>query len=339
MNIQGQLGLSGMVLFSTLTWGMKDFGKQNYPRRHLADEPGPDGSQRQSLKSCDSCTQACATSSRPTHSDGGDMSREPSRQHADFLQAVISSASNSEAQIFVLSSAPFQVVHTNAAWAKLCGTSAEAVGQPCGLLKGASAEPDELRQLQAGLRDRQPARVRLRSCSAAGVPFIGELTLMPLTDQVGDVSHFVGVLRRAGEEALQEQATPGSLLHGSTAAEKPLGRGAPLTTMAMGQLHEMDRSESGENSPRLPPSPGLSTDTLLAKDSFPMHNLHNHPIAPVLLRMLQARPACLPPAYAFPRRLGSPLLHSAAVPHINLRLGSPLLHSAAVSHIILPRRA
>lgn len=253
------------------------------------------------------------------------MSREPSRQHADFLQAVISSASNSEAQIFVLSSAPFQVVHTNAAWAKLCGTSAEAVGQPCGLLKGASAEPDELRQLQAGLRDRQPARVRLRSCSAAGVPFIGELTLMPLTDQVGDVSHFVGVLRRAGEEALQEQATPGSLLHGSTAAEKPLGRGAPLA-------HEMDRSESGENSPRLPPSPGLSTDTLLAKDSFPMHNLHNHPIAPVLLRMLQARPACLPPAYAFPRRLGSPLLHSAAVSHINLAAqglttAPPIFHS------------
>jgi hypothetical protein len=229
-----------------------------------------------------------------------EMADAPGRP-GNFLQAVISSASDPEAQLFVLSSAPHQVVHTNAAWAKLCGAAAEAVGQPCRLLKGASAEPDELRRLQAGLRDQQPSHVRLKSCSAAGGPFIGELTLMPLTNEVGAVSHFVGILRRASEAGLQGQtAEPSSALSGSTAAatvlSKPPGGGA-----VKGQLQEMDCSGSGDNSPRLPPSPGLSPDALLAKDTFAMHTLHNHPIAPVLLRMLQARPPCLPPARASPR--------------------------------------
>jgi hypothetical protein len=251
---------------------------------------------------------------------GADMDREPCRQDANFLQAIISSASDSEAQIFVLSSPSYQVVHTNAAWARLCGTSAEAVGQPCVLLQGASAEPGELRLLQAGLRDLRPARVRLASYDAARVPFVGELTLMPLTDQVGDVSHFVGILRKAGDEATREQATLSGSLHESAAATtvftKPPGGVVPSAT------------RSGENSPRLPSSPGLSTDTLLAKDSFPMHNLHNHPIAPVLLRMLQARSTYPPPARAFPRPSDCLLLRYAVAVALHLTLAAQRSNTA-----------
>eukprot|EP00967_Tisochrysis_lutea_P100886 scaffold150889_cov39-Tisochrysis_lutea.AAC.1 len=219
----------------------------------------------------------------------------------DFLQTVIQSAATHDAQIFTLSSPPHRIVHINAAWTKLCGSAAETVGQPCRIMQGLGAEPDMVRQLQAGLREQRLVRVRLTTYGSSGLPFVAEFTVTPLTDEMGNVSHLVGTLKRRSEmmssqhvagtsSSLADRAVAAALLaHPSMA--RPASSAAPAAShMGMDPL----ATQSGEGmqeedrQPKLPQPSGSSQDPLLSRD-FTLYTLNNHPIAPVLLRMLQVR--------------------------------------------------
>jgi hypothetical protein len=129
------------------------------------------------------------------------------------------------------------------------------------------------------------------------VPFPSELTVMPLTDEAGSVTHFVGTLRRAGRLGAREHSPPynASLADSAVAAAfrahpSAVGRAPAAAAAGQADLDVLMASRAdveGDGSPRLPPSPGRSRDGLLSRESFPLHTLNNHPIAPVLLRMLQ----------------------------------------------------
>lgn len=156
-----------------------------------------------------------------------------------------------------------------------------------------------VRQLQAGLREQRLVRVRLTTYGSSGLPFVAEFTVTPLTDEMGNVSHLVGTLKRRSEmmssqhvagtsSSLADRAVAAALLaHPSMA--RPASSAAPAAShMGMDPL----ATQSGEGmqeedrQPKLPQPSGSSQDPLLSRD-FTLYTLNNHPIAPVLLRMLQ----------------------------------------------------
>ena len=245
--------------------------------------------------------------------------------YSNFLQTVVSSASTAEAQVFTLGAPPYRIVHVNEAWTHLCGfTSAEAVGQTCKIMQGPATEPDNLRQLHALIRDMKPARVRLTNYTKAGVPFVCELLVTPLTDELGSVSHFVGTLYKLGEPepvvdipkypmplnaALAQSAITAAFLGSSK---------RPVAAATIGSAQSDDTESEGASS-RAGQSAGGTP--LLSRQAFPLDTLNNHPIAPVLLRQLRMLQVC--------ERSSAPTC-CTGVPH--LRQGtrgcpSPLRHS------------
>ena len=224
----------------------------------------------------------------PKHHQAPSLDERRAAMSANFLQTVIASATTSEAQVFTLGAPPYRIVHVNTAWTRLCGFSAsEAIGQTCKIMQGPATEREALGKLHALLWDRKPARVRLTNYTKKLVPFVFELLVTPLTDELGNVSHFVGTMRVVGEAAPgpkgQKQAVPTStsLAHSAITAAF-LARAPTLPPSAAPSVADGAESESGSS--RAGQSP--SCKPLL---SFPLHTLNSHPIAPVLLRMLQVR--------------------------------------------------
>jgi hypothetical protein len=134
---------------------------------------------------------------------------------------------------------------------------------------------------------------------------MSELTVMPLTDQVGIESHFLGTLCRVGGVAAPEHSPPcnASLTDSAVAAaflaHPSMGRAQSAasanshTDLDVSMTQRRDGPNEGDGSPRLHPSPGPSRKCFLSRKPFPLHNLSDHPIAPVLLRMLQVLASCL----------------------------------------------
>jgi len=208
---------------------------------------------------------------------------------APFLQSVITSATSSEPQVFTLIEPPFRIVHVNAAWCLLCGYAAnEALGKSLKLLQGAATDRQVLNAMHAALAQRRGARVRLINYKKDQSAFENDLTVTPLTDEMGAVSHFLGVLRDAGIQGRSDAL----IARNPAIADIPVA--APDSSM-----------QRGAGSCGWPPGPlcgassavvqgscstaqGLiSQGLLLSREQFPLYTLHNHPIAPVLLRMLQ----------------------------------------------------
>jgi len=243
-------------------------------------------------------------------------------QSAPFLNTVISSASTAEAQVFTLAAPPYRIVHVNTAWTRLSGfSSSEAIGKTCKIMQGPDTERDALGELHALLRERKPARVRLTNYTKARVPFVFDLTITPLTDEMGNVSHFVGTMRKVGEAAAQAQTlampSSASLAHSAITAAflARLSFGlAPDAAAGSGPPSPTDGTESESGSSRAGQSTSSGgNETLLSREGFPLYTLNHHPIAPVLLRLLQerARLGLIPPP---PRGRDAPVSRSAAYP-------------------------
>ena len=123
------------------------------------------------------------------HIKGG---RPPGSLH-DALEAARSSP---DALIFTVAQRPFEITHVNAAWENLCGYSAEeAVGKTCRILQGLDTSREACDMLNTALDRRQGAAVRLLNYTKAGMPFINDLQVVPLSNDGGTtVTHFVGKL-------------------------------------------------------------------------------------------------------------------------------------------------
>jgi diguanylate cyclase (GGDEF)-like protein/PAS domain S-box-containing protein len=89
----------------------------------------------------------------------------------------------------------FPTVYVNPAFEGLTGWPAHAVlGQSCALLQGEGTDPAAIAELRAALREGRAAQVRLLNYRRDGSTFWNELSLSPLRDADGRVTHVVGVL-------------------------------------------------------------------------------------------------------------------------------------------------
>ena len=155
----------------------------------------------------------------PLIPERGEQFLPPPEGSSTFLDALIRSATHSEAQVFTEATPPFKICHANNAWSLLCGYSVpEVLGKTCKILQGPETDPDRLRDLHAGIAANCKTIVQLVNYTKSGERFLNELTVEPLRNQAGEVTHFIGsmnpVLLPASMSAAQ------SPLCGTLAADK-----------------------------------------------------------------------------------------------------------------------
>ena len=230
----------------------------------------------------------------------------PPEGGSTFLDALIRSATHSEAQIFTEATPPFKICHANNAWSLLCGYSVpEVLGKTCKILQGPETDPDRLRDLHAGIAANSKTTVQLVNYTKNAERFLNELTIEPLMNQTGEVTHFIGtlspVLRPASMSAASAQlcgALTADKLEKSPAAlgnrgESSPGRGSQgavergAPSGAVSGASAAGASGAGMPGAQGSGAPQAEYTDLLSRGSFPLHTLNHHPNAPVLLRMLQ----------------------------------------------------
>ena len=88
------------------------------------------------------------------------------------------------------------VVHVNRAFESITGyAAAEAIGKNCRYLQGSDRLQPEIAELRAALKEGRSASVTLRNYRRDGTMFRNSLRLIPLCDDAGQVTHFVGLIR------------------------------------------------------------------------------------------------------------------------------------------------
>lgn len=102
----------------------------------------------------------------------------------------------------------FPLIYCNAAFEQITGYAAASIlGESCRFLQGPETDPATVGQIRAALYGGRSCRVLIRNYRRDRSPFWNDLTLAPIHDEQGRVTHFVGVQQdvsaaRAAEEAV-----------------------------------------------------------------------------------------------------------------------------------------
>ena len=129
--------------------------------------------------------------------------------HLSLLERAIAASSNS-ILIADASRADIPIIYCNPAFEKLTGyTSEEVIGHNCAFLQGPDTDRSELDKLRSSLRSGTEIQVILKNYRKDKTFFWNELTVSPVLDGEGKLTHFIGVQnditqRIAAETALQE---------------------------------------------------------------------------------------------------------------------------------------
>mgnify|MGYP001038807693 CR=1 FL=1 len=86
------------------------------------------------------------------------------------------------------------LIYVNAGFERLTGYSAdEVLGRNCRFLQGPGTDRDTLNQLRAALREQREITVQLLNYRKDGTPFWNRLSITPVRDRSGAVTHFIAV--------------------------------------------------------------------------------------------------------------------------------------------------
>lgn len=92
------------------------------------------------------------------------------------------------------------IVSINPAFEAITGYSAaEALGKNCRYLQGSDRLQPEIDEIRTALADHRACSVTLRNYRRDGTMFRNALRLLPLRDDSGEVTHFVGLMRDVTE--------------------------------------------------------------------------------------------------------------------------------------------
>jgi PAS domain S-box-containing protein len=86
------------------------------------------------------------------------------------------------------------IVYVNTGFERITGYPRDAaIGQSCRFLQGADTNPDALAEIRAALREQRECQVELLNYRQDGSPFWNRLSITPVRDESGKLSHYVGV--------------------------------------------------------------------------------------------------------------------------------------------------
>ncbi|MBC9250497.1 hypothetical protein A9179_09455 [Pseudomonas alcaligenes] len=109
------------------------------------------------------------------------------------------------------------IVYVNPAFERITGySSAEVMGRNCRFLQGNKVNQPELRSIRWALQNGEEGSAQLRNYRKDGSEFWNDLTVTPVVNDRGKISHFVGILHDITEgkryqEELEHQANHDSL--------------------------------------------------------------------------------------------------------------------------------
>jgi len=115
------------------------------------------------------------------------------------------------------------IIYVNPAFERMTGyAAAEALGRNCRFLQGAGTDPSAVAEIRQALKEERDLRTELLNYRKDGSSFWNELTISPLRDAKGRVTHYVGIIndrteRKRVEQHLQQVeklAALGTLLSG-----------------------------------------------------------------------------------------------------------------------------
>ena len=88
----------------------------------------------------------------------------------------------------------FPIIYSNNAFTEITQYSAEeAIGKNCRFLQGPQTNPEKVRQIREALDKGTPCRLELRNYRKDGSLFWNELTITPIRNDAGELTHFIGV--------------------------------------------------------------------------------------------------------------------------------------------------
>jgi phosphoserine phosphatase RsbU/P len=102
------------------------------------------------------------------------------------------------------------IIYVNEGFERLTGYSAqEVLGTNCRLLQGPETDPETCEEIRRAIRERRECRVEILNYRKDGEPFWNRLSLTPVQDANGEITHYIGVQsdvsdRRGAEDALRE---------------------------------------------------------------------------------------------------------------------------------------
>lgn len=101
------------------------------------------------------------------------------------------------------------LIYANEGFVRMTGYSvAEVLGRNCRFLQGENADEPTREEIRAALDERRDCVVEIRNYRKDGTPFWNRLSISPVRDAAGEVTHFIGIqsdvtARREAEEALR----------------------------------------------------------------------------------------------------------------------------------------
>jgi PAS domain S-box-containing protein len=121
------------------------------------------------------------------------------------------------------------IVYVNPAFQELTGyPTAEILGRNCRFLQGPDTDPAAVAELRDAIRDERAATVELLNYRKDGSPFWNRLSLSPVRDARGTLTHFVGV-----QLDVTERRRAVAELAGAEAHYRRLVTAAPLAVYAL----------------------------------------------------------------------------------------------------------
>lgn len=131
------------------------------------------------------------------------------RSYNEYLGEV-----NHEALVVTEASAPFRIVDVNGPWEKLCGfTLEECAGDTLGLIQGPETNKATLTVLLSRVLDGSEDKVaaEVTNYDRQKRKFRNRLTMGPLKDDEGNVTHLVGMLQDISRRYQEENPTTTSM--------------------------------------------------------------------------------------------------------------------------------
>jgi diguanylate cyclase (GGDEF)-like protein/PAS domain S-box-containing protein len=108
------------------------------------------------------------------------------------------------------------IVYANPAFERITGYSAEeAIGRNCRFLQGTDRNQPALEEVRAAIREERKCRVVVRNYRKDGTLFWQKLSISPVRDERGRLTHFVGVQADITERKLTEDRLAHQALHDS----------------------------------------------------------------------------------------------------------------------------